>query len=103
MARGQRILLMNNADLYDMTIAEEEEARKYGSSEAHETIPNTQRIITTMLGEQENTEVGSSAMRFSQPDQHTIASSAKPNLGKSIFTRKRTTSIGELSPNILLI
>jgi len=47
--RGRRTLLMKAADLDDMTIAEQEEARKYASSEASETIPNTHRVIARLV------------------------------------------------------
>lgn len=37
--RGRLTVLVKKADLDDMTIAEQEEARKYGSSETNETTP----------------------------------------------------------------
>jgi len=56
MVRGRLTLLMKNSDLDDMTIAEQEEARKYGSSETSETTPGFYDFIAMVVDEREHTD-----------------------------------------------
>lgn len=99
MIRGQRTLLMKIADLCDMTIAEEEEARKFGSAMASGEFPDSYNSISSMVDEQGQTRVDDSLVQAHNPVQDAapaMASSDKPNLGLSILSRKRATTSGKL-------